>query len=361
MAQPLRRQPLVEQTAAHLREGFVSGRWSGYLPGVLQLSEELVVSKHLVRGALRILEEEGSIEYSGAGKRRRILMERSAPGKRRTLRVAVMLHGSLEDESAHICRLMLGIRESIESAGHACVFARENLNQVGDNLERLARVVRQTKADAWILFQASSVVIEWFLKQPFPTFALGGRFAGLPVASSATDTWPAIRSALDLLAEHRHRRIVWVVPAFFRKPVPGPTVGKFMHRLEELGILASTYNLPDYEETAEGLEKLMDELFRITPPTALMFLYADECVAALLYLARRGLRVPQDVSILTIHSDPTFRHIRPRIARFEFPEKEHALRIQRWVQNLAKGRPDQRQVLFDAGFSPGSSIGPAKK
>jgi hypothetical protein len=46
MTQPLRRQPLVEQTAAHLREGFVSGRWTGHLPGVLQLAEELVVSKH---------------------------------------------------------------------------------------------------------------------------------------------------------------------------------------------------------------------------------------------------------------------------------------------------------------------------
>jgi hypothetical protein len=44
MRQPLRRQPLVEQTAGHLREDFVSGRWTGYLPGVLQLAGELMVS-----------------------------------------------------------------------------------------------------------------------------------------------------------------------------------------------------------------------------------------------------------------------------------------------------------------------------
>lgn len=361
MSQPLRRQPLVEQTAAHLREGFVSGRWTGYLPGVLQLAGELMVSKHLVRGALRILEEEGSIEDCGAGKRRKILMDRSTGTGHRHLRIAVMLHDSLEQEDALICRMLLDIRETIESSGHTCVFAPESLAQTGDNLARISRLVKQTKADGWILFQASAMVIEWFVTQPFATFALGGRYAGLPVASSASDTWPAIRSAVDLLAGLGHRRIVWVWPSFFRKPVLGPTGQKFMNHLEELGIPASGYNMPDYEDTGEGLAKLMDQLFRITPPTALMFLDPGECLAALLHLTRLGLRVPQDVSILCMTQEPSMRHLRPRITQFALPEKEHVRRILRWVQCIAKRKPDLRQIVFEARFSAGESIGPAKR
>ncbi len=361
MTQPLRRQPLVEQTAAHLREGFVNGRWTGHLPGVLQLAEELVVSKHLVRGALRILEEEGSIEYSGAGKRRRILMDRNSKLGSRSLRVAVILNGSIEQLDAHNSRILLGIRESIESSGHTCIFARETLAQISDDTGRVSRVVRQTKADAWILYQASAIVIEWFVSQSIPTFALGGWYVGLPVASSASDTWPAIRSAVDLLAEHGHRRIVWVTPTFYRKPVPGPTCVKFLDRLKEHGIPASAYNLPDYDGTADGLVKLMDELLRITPPTALMFLDPGECLSSFIHLTRRGLEVPRDVSIVCMGWDPVLRYVRPRITRFDWPEKEHVRRILHWVQSVSKGKPDFRQTTFETRFSAGESIGPAKR
>ena len=54
VSRPLRRLPLVEQTAAHLREGFQSGRWAGLLPGVVPLAEELMVSKDIAREALNL-------------------------------------------------------------------------------------------------------------------------------------------------------------------------------------------------------------------------------------------------------------------------------------------------------------------
>ena len=54
MSHSLRRLPtLVEQTAAHLREGFQSGRWAGPLPGVVPLANALTVSKDIVRTALK--------------------------------------------------------------------------------------------------------------------------------------------------------------------------------------------------------------------------------------------------------------------------------------------------------------------
>lgn len=353
--------PLVEQTASHLRSGFLCGRWTGFLPGVLQLAEELMVSKQVIRGALQVLEEEGCLEHCGLGKRRRILIERSPKSRHRSLRVGVMLNGSLEQQDAQNCRILLGIQEGIEASGHTCVFTGESLGEHGDNPARVSRVAKRTKADAWILFQAPADAICWFLAQSYPTFALGGRYVGLPVASSASNTWPGIRDTVNLLVAQGHRRIVWVIPSFFRKPTLGPTCERFLNRLRELGIPASAYNLPDYEESAEGLVKLMDELFRITPPTALMFLDPGECLASFLHLTRRGLEVPQDVSILCMTSDPIMRQIRPSIMHFEWPEKEHVRRILRWVQGVAKGKPDLRQITFDTRLAAGESVGPAKR
>lgn len=361
MIKPLRRQPLVEQTAAHLRDGLIGGQWNSYLPGVIQLSKELMVSKHVIRGALRILEEEGRIEYGGAGKRRKITTNYLSVRGERSLRVAVMLHDTLERENAHNCRILLELREAIESSGHSCVFVQDNITKIGSNISRISRLAKQTRADAWILFQAAANVIEWFLAHRYPTFALGGRYAGLPVASSASNNWPAIHQVVEMLAKNGHRRIVWIIPSFFRKPELGPTCVKFLALLKELGLPASAYNLPDYESTADGMMKLMDDLFRITPPTAMMFLDQGEFVAAFLYLTRMGLEIPRDVSLLCMTSDPILNLIRPRIARFDWPEKEHVRRILRWVQSLVVGKSDLKQITFDTQLWVGDSIGPVKR
>ena len=52
---PIRRQPLAEQTAAHLIQRLRSGQWAGTLPGVNRLASELDVSRETVRAALRQL------------------------------------------------------------------------------------------------------------------------------------------------------------------------------------------------------------------------------------------------------------------------------------------------------------------
>src|SRR6188768_151405 len=120
MTNPLRRQPLVEQTAAHLRAGLQSGRWVGHLPGVPQLVKELVVSNHVIREALGVLEKEGWIEDCGAGRRRRIVPQGSAAPAHRTLRIGIMLYVPLVEEDALTTTIMLEVRHEIEMAGHIC-------------------------------------------------------------------------------------------------------------------------------------------------------------------------------------------------------------------------------------------------
>ena len=50
---------LPEQVAEHPREGIRRGQWSGHLPGVPRLAEELNVAPRTVRQALQLLEAEG--------------------------------------------------------------------------------------------------------------------------------------------------------------------------------------------------------------------------------------------------------------------------------------------------------------
>jgi DNA-binding LacI/PurR family transcriptional regulator len=345
----------------HLREGLQSGRWAGQLPGVVPLAEELMVSKDVLRAALKVLEEEGWIEDSGAGRRRRIVGVRMEQSARRSLRIGIMLHTPLEKDDAMSVKVLLGVRHAIEMAGHTCAFSDRCLMEMGDKVSRISRAVKAVAADAWIVCLASGGVMEWFAAQAFPVFALGGRFEEFPVACSATRMAPAINSAVDTLVKQGHRRIVMLAGSLLRRPTPVPSLKSYLSFLEARGIATANYHLPHFEDSAEGLESCLDSLFRVTPPTALLVVQADYCAAVISFLARRELQVPGHVSLIYMDNDPVFALRRPSLDHFEGPERDYIARIARWVDGVAKGRPDKRQVIFQAKYVPGGTVGPAKR
>jgi LacI family transcriptional regulator len=257
--------------------------------------------------------------------------------------------------------ILLGVRQAIESAGHVFAISDQCLVQMKDNLPRISRCVKSVGADAWIVLAASRGVLEWFIAQPFPVFAYGGRFQNLPVAGSATGIAPALESAVNALVEYGHRRIVLLAETILRQPTPIPSLASYLSFLEASGIAATDYNLPHFEDTAEGLDNCLDGLFRLTPPTALIVNQASQCVAVFSFLAGRGLRVPQDVSVISMSMDPVFKWSLPPLDHFSAPREQYVTRIARWVEGVAKGRPDKRQVAFDAEYVPGGSVGPAKR
>ncbi|MES2922003.1 MAG: substrate-binding domain-containing protein [Verrucomicrobiota bacterium] len=361
MAHPFRRLPLVDQTASHLREGFQNGRWTDRLPGVLQLAGELMVSKDIVRASLKVLEEEGWLQDCGAGRRRRIVPQGNATPIRRALRIGIMLYVPVIENDVLLATILLGVRHAIETAGHVCVFSDQSLTQMKDNLTRISRCVKAADADAWIVCTGSHVVLEWFAAQPFPVFAYGGRFTNLPIAGSATRVASAIESAVNTLVDHGHRRIVLLIQTFLRQPTRIPSLDRYLSILETRGIAPTDYNLPHFDDTAEGFESCLDGLFRLTPPTALFVHEPNYCAAAFSFLARRGLRVPRDVSVITMIMDPVFNFNMPPLDHFVMPREKHINRIARWVDGMAMGRPDKRQTLFDTVYVPGGTVGPAKK
>ena len=57
------------------------------------------------------------------------------------------------------------------------------------------------------------------------------------------------------------------------------------------------YNLPDWEETRAGFRRLLDSLFRHSPPTALLTDGAPMTVATLQYFAKRGILLHIAISL----------------------------------------------------------------
>ena len=91
--QPLfpRPQTVSQQIAEILRRGLDDGIWKCVLPGEIELSRTLQVSRMALRASLATLTAEGRLSVSGGGRKRTILVRPNGDSKRRASRLIVLL------------------------------------------------------------------------------------------------------------------------------------------------------------------------------------------------------------------------------------------------------------------------------
>jgi DNA-binding LacI/PurR family transcriptional regulator len=347
------RESAVSQLCAHLRGELERGRWSEKMPGVMRLAEELGVARNTMEVALRELEREGLLVPQGHGKGRRIDLK-GATSKGSGVRVAILLGEATERRLDYVIEL----RHELEQSGHSAFFVSETMNELGMDVGRIARVVEKTEADAWVLLAAAQEVLEWFLVQKVPAVALFGRRRQLRIAAVGPDKSPSYVAATWALLNLGHRHIVLMTRARRRLPKPGAPERAFLKALAAGGITPTSYHLPDWEETADGFNSRLEELFRLTPPTALILDEAPFFFAALRFCALRGLRVPGDVSLVCAEGDPGFDWCQPPVSHIRWESQPLVRRIVTWVWNVSHGKEDMKQTLTPAEFLPGGTISP---
>jgi len=307
-----------------------------------------------VETALRLLEAEGLLAAQGAGRRRLIQMKerQAAP----SLRLEVLVSEPADLRLDYLVEL----QHELTVAGHDVSIAPRSMSELGMDVKRISRMVRNTEADAWVVTAGSREVLEWFAEQEFPVCALFGRRRGLTLAGVGPDKPPAFSAATRMLISLGHRRIVLLARPRRRLPVPGASEQAFLDELALHGIAPSSYHLPDWEESIDGFHRRLESLFRVTPPTAMIIEEAAFYVAALQFLSKRRLRVPDDVSLICTDADPTFEWCRPSVAHIRWESQTVVRRIVRWAENVSRGKVDVRQTLTPAQFVKGGTIGTVK-
>jgi DNA-binding LacI/PurR family transcriptional regulator/DNA-binding transcriptional regulator YhcF (GntR family) len=351
---PISQQSLPQQVAAHLREGIQRARWSSLIPGVPQLASELDVGRNTVRQALKILELEGLLGDRGGGRSRAITDAAATTAAKRPLRVNILRHDAQLTDNPVLIRIIY----SLEAAGHDVFSCKKSQIELKHDVARLCRHLAANPADAWVVESGSHALLEWCASQPIPCLALFGRTDDLQMARTGPDSVPAYQVATRQLIEQGHRRIVLIVREGFRRPTPGRCEMAFLEELRARDIPTSAYNLPDWEETAEGFNHLMENLFKLTPPTALIIDEICWFTAALAFFVRHGIRVPEQVSLVSGDCESTLDQCHPGFAQMRWDYSLIVRRVVRWVDAVRKGKADRKIINIPAEFVPGGSIGP---
>lgn len=339
----------------YLRGEMLRGRWGKVIPGLPQLSMELEVNPKTVAVALRLLEEQGLLVPQGMGKRRRIALPGNKPQPQK-LRIGILLYDRRELTEGY----MVELQHMLQTLGCEVFFCNKGLVELEMNVRRVVNQVRQETADAWVVQTGSKEVLRWFVNKSIPAFALFGRRRELRIAGAGPDKEQSYRQLVRRLVELGHQRIVLLVLKVRRLPTPGMSERAFLDELEAQGIPTSPFNLPDWEESAEGVGQLLDSLFDATPPTALVIDEAYLFHAVKQHLSRQGIRAPEDVSLICTDPDRTFDWCRPSIAHITWDPLEVARCVRLWAKHLTHGKDTVRQRLTTARLVEGGTIGPAK-
>jgi DNA-binding LacI/PurR family transcriptional regulator len=352
---------LVESAAAVIEQGLANGRWA-QLPGERALAAELEIGRSTVRKALALLTRDGHLGPPSQGRRRSAGAEPAAGTSLRALRIALLTNRQSHVYKPSTQRFLLELKHAIEGVGHELIRGLPDLAAQSRRRNGLSNLVSQHKADVWLINCGTWDQLEFFCQCPKPVLAIGGRSIGLEIAGIGFDQSPGMRTAIRELLKLGHRRIVFLCERFIREaPQPGKMMVAFREELEAAGVAVSSYNFPEWDDTPTGLQRTLEDLFRFTPPTAMIVNTPTVATGILGFCNTRRLRIPEDLSMV-VGGDPediAWFHPSLSLIRNETPLLLPA--ILRWIEKCAQGRRSVRQLLLPASFQKAESIGPAPR
>jgi DNA-binding LacI/PurR family transcriptional regulator len=344
----------VDQVVEILRQGMLRRRWRETLPGRDRLAGQLGCSHATVELAMRRLVRDGWLVSQGAGKRRRIVLPKGETSST-TLRVRILLYDNADRALPFEAELLA----QLQKAGFAAEFALKSQQDLGMRSDRVAKFVTKTPADAWVVISGSREILEWFATQPVPAISVFSHLPDLSLAAVSPRKTPAMIAAVRALTASGHKRIVMLSRRERRKPKPGLFEQNFLDELGRLGLpVSENFNLPDWGESAAGLHSMLTELFRVTPPTALIIVESELMHAIHQFMSRSGLRSPEDLSLLCCDEDLSFRWCEPGIAHIRCDYELLIKRVLKWVRKVPDGRDNKNQLMFDAELVHGGTLGP---
>ncbi|MBN9307986.1 LacI family DNA-binding transcriptional regulator [Devosia sp.] len=309
--------------------------------GVSQGTASNVFSRPgLVRAEVRerVRETARQLGYAGPDPRGRLLRA----GKSNAIGVATAEPLAYFFDDPFARELMRGISELCDArgAGLALVSARSE--------ERLSWNIQSALVDGFVLLciENGEKMIELTRERQLPFVALALGKPDDSISAIGVDDYAGAQMAARHLARLGHRRygiLALEFDDFSEGPVDAARIARATYStsrdrargyLEELALHGvSRESVPIYETrgTAESVARGLDHLLAGERPTAILCMSDRVAMLAIEELARRGLRVPADISIVGFDGVPEAARFTPHLTTVAQPIAEIGRRAVRAI------------------------------
>ncbi|MDB6093154.1 MAG: transcriptional regulator [Verrucomicrobia bacterium] len=328
------------------------------MPSEHSLAGQVQVSRVTLRAAIKILVREKRLLVAN-GQRARIL---AAPRTRRVVgsRIVGVVSPALIGASSRHASYYETYRHAMQEGG-AHVNFYHGARFYGPNPDKaLERLMRESKADAWVVTGSTARMQGWFSDRQIPVIVDGSCQPGVRLAALDLDYRAVCRHAVGNLLGLGHRRVVFLG---LNSGAGGDLASElgFREGFQKSALPGLEPRIVHCEENVRNVTATLARLFRgAGQPTAIM---AQRWLpfTALTFLQQSGRRVPGDVSLLARDDLPNLDLLVPSIARYGFPATLYTQRMVRLTWKLFLGTLAPKQEFILPDFIPGTSLGHARK
>ncbi|MBL9199148.1 MAG: substrate-binding domain-containing protein [Opitutaceae bacterium] len=353
------RHSLVTQTAAILRQEIAKGTWREWLPGERPLCRLLQVSRNTLRTALEELQRARILDTRhGAGHRIARVPPGGSPAANPTA-VTLLMPDPMEQLRPSQALWVDELRELLIDHGHRLRVLHGRPYFRPTARRALQRLVPQHPSACWILTLSTEPAQRWFAEAGVPCVAAGSIYPGIDLPSVDLDYRALCRHAVGAMLAAGHRRIVFLNHKS-RRAGDLEGEGGFLEGARGSGCTSAEAQIVHHEATVDHLGRTVRRLMQQQRrPTALLVSSSNYYLTVASRLAQLGLRVPQDVSLISRDEDPFLPFVLPAPARYHTQPHDFAKRLLRVVLELIEdGLVTQRQIRIMPEFFRGESLAP---
>ncbi|HTV43094.1 MAG TPA: substrate-binding domain-containing protein [Candidatus Sulfotelmatobacter sp.] len=354
-----KRTSLVIETASTLKEWIAAGFLRDILPGELQLKSRLRVGRDTLRLALKSLAHEGWVTPSSKGRQRWV--NTGHPLLAADTNVTKLPATFISPKPVETMCTFLEMEDTrIRLAEQGCQvrYVSPALFHLKHPEFHLERFVRANPSCAWILYMATDAMQRWFERQGLPAFIYGSPFPGVGLPYVVSNWEEAAFHAGIQLIRHGHRTI-----GIMEYHVQFPGVLREERGLERaLEVLKGQGRLLRFKDdrTPDSIAKSLELAFSMRQrPTALVFTYTSQLLTCYSWMVSKGLRVPGDVSMVSMANDSWFDDLHPRLCYYR-PDKQLMSRsiADRVLELVETGRVTKESAHIRLEYVSGTTIGP---
>src|ERR1043166_2157782 len=309
------RTSLVPQLVEILRRDLHFGARSHRLPSERELAERFQVSRTTLRKALQLLARDGWIRAEPGQawaviSRPKRLAALSAP---RT--IGILCPMPLDQAPQFLLFLLERLQERLNAVGWKVEVRGGWEYQQQHSRHVLSKMLQETRARLWVLTGSRPEVLQWFENRNVPSFCIGKPPPQFQFPYLSDDVRVACRHAVGLLVSRGHRRLAWLrLRATAR--APDDALKGFQEGIElcrRRGEISA--RIVHHIGPPDDLQPVLRRLMESSPcPTAFLVEGARYTLTTLTCLTYTGVRVPQDVSVVSMVSQPYLDLIKPSIA-----------------------------------------------
>jgi DNA-binding LacI/PurR family transcriptional regulator len=354
-----KRSSLVIETAATLKEWIAAGVLRDVLPGELPLKRRLHVGRDTLRLALKSLTQEGWVSPSSKGRQRWVNSRHpSLAADTNATKLPATFISPKPIETMCTFLEMEETRIRLAEQGRQVRYLSPAVFHLKQPEYHLERLVRANPSCAWILYMATEPMQRWFERQGLPAFIYGSPFPGVGLPYVVSNWEEAAFHAGIQLVRHGHRII-----GIMEYHVQFPGVLREERGLERaLEVHKGEGRLLRFKDdrTPDSIAKSLELAFSMRErPTALVCTYTSQLLTCYSWMVSKGLRVPADVSIVSMANDSWFADLHPRLCYYR-PDTQLMSRsiADRVMELVETGQVAKESAHIRLEYVPGATIGP---